>query len=71
MKKLIKQIDVDKTGLVPFVVFFDLLTLHKIKLDEADVSKLKKDYCVSDKAYIKIKYLEALGAMKASLNDGG
>lgn len=44
MKKVLSNIDNEKSGLVKADVFFQLLPLHQINLDEYTKNKLAKDF---------------------------
>ena len=51
-----KGVDHGKTGLVKHEIFFELLKLHKIDLNNAAIQHLKKNFSKND----EIKYKEAM-----------
>lgn len=67
-KKLYKQIDDEKSGLVKSDVFFDVLDLLKIKLREQDISKIRQLYGQSGD---KINYKIAMAMISVDIGVGG
>ena len=53
---MLKGVDHGKTGLVKHDVFFELLKLHKIDLNNQAIQYLKKNFSKND----EIKYKEAM-----------
>ena len=56
LKGLLKNLDADKTGMIKYEVFFELLVLHKIELHSDAKNYLKKNYSKNQ----TINYKEAL-----------
>ena len=56
VRSLLKGVDHGKTGLVKHEIFFELLKLHKIDLNNAAIQHLKKNFSKND----EIKYKEAM-----------
>jgi hypothetical protein len=44
LKGLLKNVDNDKSGMVKYQVFFELLELHNVNLGAKEINYLKKNY---------------------------
>ena len=67
MRSLLKGVDHGKTGYVKHEIFFELLKLHKIDLNEKAVQYLKKNCSKND----EIKYKEAMNQVTIDLAAAG
>lgn len=67
LRSLVKGVDHDKTGMVKHDIFFELLKLHKVELNNAAIQYLKKHYSKNE----EIKYKEALNQLTIDLAAAG
>ena len=67
LRNLLKKMDVDKTGMVSYDVFFQLLNLHQINISSAAVSYLKKNYSKNQ----TLNYKEAVNQLTIDLDAAG
>ena len=67
LRKLCKGIDSEKSGMLAYEVFFDLLSLHKILLSNSAISILKKNYSKNQ----TINYKEAINQLTIDLDVAG
>ena len=64
---MLKGVDHGKTGLVKHDVFFELLKLHRIDLNNQAIQYLKKNFSKND----EIKYKEAMNQLTIDLAVAG
>ena len=67
LKGLLKNVDADKSGFVKHEVFFELLSLHGVKLNEKAVSYLKKSFSKNS----TINYKDAVNQLTIDLVAAG
>ena len=67
LRALLKNLDGDKTGMVKYEVFFELLNLHKIDLSLDAKNYLKRNYSKNQ----TINYKEALNQITIDLEAAG
>lgn len=67
MKSLLKNVDTEKSGFVKYQVFFELLTLHGVLLNEKGVAYLKKNFSKNQ----TINYKDAVNQLTIDLQAAG
>ena len=63
LKSLLKNVDTDKSGFVKYQVFFELLTLHGVLLNEKGIAYLKKNFSKNE----TINYKDAVNQLTIDL----
>ena len=63
LKSLLKNVDTDKSGFVKYKVFFELLTLHGVLLNEKGIAYLKKNFSKNE----TINYKDAVNQLTIDL----